>query len=370
MNTLSNWKQYIPTGERLYSWLAVVAMLVVGLGLFVFARAFVVPQLQAREKLASELASAEQKLVEVRKTQEKSPDQLRVQLATAQATLKEAGDFFLTDSQAAEALDSLSGYAAQTGVSIVSVQAQPSPQQGKTAYEARMFRLQAEGDAANLAHFVALIKEAALPGYVLSNVSITDGGKSRRLGMDITLYTSPFASAAIGTAVPLTPSAPAGSQPAATPTPTLTALQVLLQRLDVAWAAGDWVTAISVIDQIRAVDPQNADMPQKLYVALVNYGRQLAAGGRLEEAKAAFGRALVINPNGSEAAEGLLALAGGSPTSTPTPQSLQTVYVVRPGDTLFSIARRYGVTVQAVMSANGLTGTNIRAGQQLVIPAR
>jgi LysM repeat protein len=48
---------------------------------------------------------------------------------------------------------------------------------------------------------------------------------------------------------------------------------------------------------------------------------------------------------------------------------LQTVYVVRPGDTLFSIARRYGVTVQAIMVANGLTSNNIRPGTQLIIPA-
>jgi LysM repeat protein len=45
------------------------------------------------------------------------------------------------------------------------------------------------------------------------------------------------------------------------------------------------------------------------------------------------------------------------------------VYVVRQGDTLYSVARRYGITVSAIMQANGLQNPNrIYAGQRLVIP--
>lgn len=45
-----------------------------------------------------------------------------------------------------------------------------------------------------------------------------------------------------------------------------------------------------------------------------------------------------------------------------------TTYVVRWGDTLFSIAARFGVSVEAIKSANGLSSDIIRVGQQLVIP--
>ena len=38
------------------------------------------------------------------------------------------------------------------------------------------------------------------------------------------------------------------------------------------------------------------------------------------------------------------------------------------GDTLFSLARRYGVTVEAIQQANNLTGDAIDVGQQLIIP--
>ncbi len=45
-----------------------------------------------------------------------------------------------------------------------------------------------------------------------------------------------------------------------------------------------------------------------------------------------------------------------------------TSYVVRSGDNLSSIARRYGSTVSAIVQANGLADTVIRPGQTLVIP--
>lgn len=63
-----------------------------------------------------------------------------------------------------------------------------------------------------------------------------------------------------------------------------------------------------------------------------------------------------------------------TPTTTPTPtgtlQPGQTIiHVVRTGDTLYSIARRYGVTVQAIAHLNGIVNTSyIRVGQELIIP--
>ena len=46
------------------------------------------------------------------------------------------------------------------------------------------------------------------------------------------------------------------------------------------------------------------------------------------------------------------------------------IYVVQRGDTLASIAQRFGTTVQAIAQANGITNPNlIFAGQQLIIPS-
>jgi LysM repeat protein len=55
------------------------------------------------------------------------------------------------------------------------------------------------------------------------------------------------------------------------------------------------------------------------------------------------------------------------PTPDPSP-TLQPVYhTVQPGDTLYSLSRRYGTTVENIQSLNGLSGTLIRVGQQLRI---
>jgi LysM repeat protein len=45
-----------------------------------------------------------------------------------------------------------------------------------------------------------------------------------------------------------------------------------------------------------------------------------------------------------------------------------TTHLVQPGDTLFSLSVRYGTTVEAFMRANGLTSETIYQGQTLVIP--
>ncbi len=46
----------------------------------------------------------------------------------------------------------------------------------------------------------------------------------------------------------------------------------------------------------------------------------------------------------------------------------QTIHVVQPGENLFRISLRYGVTVAAIQAANGLSNDIVYVGQQLVIP--
>jgi LysM repeat protein len=54
--------------------------------------------------------------------------------------------------------------------------------------------------------------------------------------------------------------------------------------------------------------------------------------------------------------------------ATPQPQPCSVIYIVQRGDTLYSLARRYGTTVQAIAQWNNiLNPSRIFAGQRLVI---
>ncbi len=57
--------------------------------------------------------------------------------------------------------------------------------------------------------------------------------------------------------------------------------------------------------------------------------------------------------------------SGGSGTSGST---TTTTYKVQNGDTLYLIAQKYGISVAALQSANGLSGTSLWIGQSLKIP--
>ncbi len=57
-----------------------------------------------------------------------------------------------------------------------------------------------------------------------------------------------------------------------------------------------------------------------------------------------------------------------TPTDTLTPTPTQVLYTVRTGDTLSSIALKFGVTVEAIQSLNNLDSTLIYVGQVLQIP--
>eukprot|EP00249_Psilotum_nudum_P012404 c23764_g1_i1 orf=146-688(+) len=47
---------------------------------------------------------------------------------------------------------------------------------------------------------------------------------------------------------------------------------------------------------------------------------------------------------------------------------LNGTYEINKGDTLYGISRKYGVTVEALKVANGISGDDIYAGDKLVIP--
>jgi LysM repeat protein len=193
------------------------------------------------------------------------------------------------------------------------------------------------------------------------------------------------------------------AEPAATPTPTLTPdptnVSQLAQYLDAAWNAQDWVQVLQLIAAIKAVAPSYPDIDNKLYYAHVNYGYQLLTALQCTESLAEFRAAELLRPQGEEVLMGLelvtrycgtqTAVVTATPiytpaltgtpgataipgaTATPIPITLTEPiqYTVLPGDTLYSLAKRYNTTVQQIMQANGLMSYFIRAGEVIWIPA-
>ncbi len=57
-------------------------------------------------------------------------------------------------------------------------------------------------------------------------------------------------------------------------------------------------------------------------------------------------------------------------TVRPRPDSVQTIHVVQPGETLSQIAKQYGVSVDALMATNEIADPHlIKIGQELIIPS-
>ncbi len=61
-------------------------------------------------------------------------------------------------------------------------------------------------------------------------------------------------------------------------------------------------------------------------------------------------------------------LSGIRPYASPTPTPPPLKHRVQSGDTLAAIAQKYGISVQLLMSANGLKSNVVRPGDELIIP--
>jgi murein DD-endopeptidase MepM/ murein hydrolase activator NlpD len=63
-------------------------------------------------------------------------------------------------------------------------------------------------------------------------------------------------------------------------------------------------------------------------------------------------------------------LPAESDAASAAPAARSTVHVVAPGENLYRISKRYGTSVEALMSANGIHDvTNVPAGARLIVPA-
>ncbi|MGQ9627089.1 MAG: LysM peptidoglycan-binding domain-containing protein [Anaerolineae bacterium] len=119
-----------------------------------------------------------------------------------------------------------------------------------------------------------------------------------------------------------------------------------------------------VVTLAVAVAVEGAPPAQGGTVHIVQWGESLGAiaaryGTTVEAIASANG---LTNPNLIYAGQRLIIPAG------PVAPGPGGTYIVKRGDTLYSIARRYGTTVNALINANNLPSAMIYIGQRLIIP--
>lgn len=358
--------------ENLFAVIAILIMALLVIGYLIFTVRTLVPRWQQRTQLAATSATVEAAYADRTAQQQAVAGQIGQQIESAQGEFANKANRFLTEAQAAAFLDGLYDSAAQTAVTIIDLQAQAVPQGAsvggqKPVYDTRQFRLEATGALLQLNQFVGRIKQTAVTSVSVQNLAITEGQdeNSALLTLDLFLYTSPFSTGQSVVQLPEQQPATAVPQSTATPSPTPQPdVSNLVAQLDAPWAAENWPEVIRLIQEIRQQAPSQPGMAEKLYAARVNFGYLLAAQGDTGGAAEQFEQALAIYPQGTEAEAGLQSLFAPAPTATPE----TTLYVVKRGDTLYSIARRFGSTVDALKAANGLVNNNISPGQQLIIP--
>jgi len=155
-------------------------------------------------------------------------------------------------------------------------------------------------------------------------------------------------------------------------------VQALTAAAEAAWQRGNWEDVVASVTALAEAGLASRAYDARLYEAHVSLGWALLAEDRREEAEAHLVRALEVRPDGQEALEGLrMARQPGAaasqslaqPVAQAAASSVAVSHVVQRGDTLFALARRFGTSVEAIMAANSLTGSTIRVGQTLVIPA-
>lgn len=141
---------------------------------------------------------------------------------------------------------------------------------------------------------------------------------------------------------------------------------------DSLWSiANRYGTTVSILKQLNGLTSDNLSIGQKLY--LPNQGSEekpenvtyvVKSGDSLYTIARKYNTTVNDLMNLNQLKTSLLSI--GQVLKIPN-SSAGTVYVVKSGDSLWNIANRYGTTVDAIKQKNGLTGNNLSIGQILYI---
>jgi len=197
VDALQNWRDYLPAKERLYRPIALLLILLLVLGIFALVLFSLLPKARTRGALITRLVGVEQAIALEKTMQAEVPTRVAEQLRIAEARRAEAANVFLSETEANMALNQLYHYARISGVTIVELKAQSTPNVAPTAIaNVLRFSLQITGTLPRLMNFLARIKETSRPGFALTNVAVQAEKERYIARMDVVLYTSSYATSA------------------------------------------------------------------------------------------------------------------------------------------------------------------------------
>jgi hypothetical protein len=276
-------------------------VILLGLGLGLFAGLKIVPLARQRTALTTQVAAGAALLETAERAQAGAPARARQQVTAAQARVDQAAAAYLSDGEAAAAIDRLYAYGSAAGVQIVDLQVQPNA--ANEAVTQKVFSLRASGTLEQLLDFMTRIQEVTRPGYVIDNLKLAVDTSAKAapgedkpartptpytLALNVVLFVSRYAP-------------PVAAGETTTQTVSLDAFAHLRQRLEDAWASNDWEGAMALAQQIEQTAAEGADADEIIYRAHVNFGYHLLASHRVADATGQFEAALAVKPAGQEA---------------------------------------------------------------------
>jgi hypothetical protein len=248
---------------------AKLPLLLIGMmffGCVIFSVAAVIPQWKVHEELAGQINDDQQVIVATMTAQNQSDNLtiLQRQIEGAQSSLNQAGYIFLTQGQVDDLLRKIYVYADASGAKIANLQEQSSgvdpaavaaQKSTVTMYDTRVFHLQVNGGVIPLINFVVLLREASLPGIIISELKLVRSDVAQTmLTMTISVLTSPLSDGKAYDNLTTKPT-PVMIALAATPTlafiPTATPTSAIstTQATAVSTAAGSTVGTATLVGQ-------------------------------------------------------------------------------------------------------------------------
>ncbi|MEW5717720.1 MAG: LysM peptidoglycan-binding domain-containing protein [Chloroflexota bacterium] len=344
---LKNIQEFIQA--NLYTLLALIFVVVLTAAYIFFYVSAIDPGLANRTRIETQLDDARRQLVNARSRQEDPPEVWQTRVADARATLANSTNAFLTSEQSTQAIDLLYQYARASGVTIIDLQVPPTPTPLPTP----------------------TWTPTRLPTPLPSPTSQTRTAATQPSQAHPTpTQPAPPTATRVQTSPAQSPSAFFYVRPLRLRARgTSRQLVDFASRLKEANMTGVVINSFNILGG-EGTPQATLTMDVSLFVL---YGASDAPVTRAPTSPPPPAYPTPVIPTQTPSPTWIFVTVTPPPTPTwtltPSPTPRYIIHVVQPGDTLFSLARRYNTTVEAIRSLNRLPNTNIRVGQQLMIPA-